>query len=196
MALMESLTVQYGDLNAVLGPVRTKDNVSIVSADVTTRHGPQRVSPALFQAFADYAAAHAVDDEEVKALVGQDCDAPWVRGRVEKLFFAEPIFEADRSEKTSLHAAFIAVVPVDGQMLGVPFECTDYYFKSSVRFSSGPDEPPRELREQIAVTFWRLLLEDPWDVKDYTDRMTHGGAGVTYKYGIKRGSVFVQEDRD
>jgi hypothetical protein len=181
----------------VLGPVRTRDGVSIAAASVVLRFDhSSRVSDAAFQEFAEYAVAHDPGDDEVRALVAQGCAAPWVRGRVERLFFSEPVFEPDRREKSSLYASFVAVISSDGVMIGVPFECTDYYFKASLTFSTGADEPAREVRERIAVAFWGMLLDDPWDVSDYSDRMVHGGAGVTYAYGIHDGAVFVREIED
>ncbi len=90
-------------------------------------------------------------------------------------------------------AAFIAILPGDnGGLFGVPLECSDYYARSGLIFSSD-NAPPEAVKDQIAEAFWVLLLLDPDDVADYRATMYHYGIGMMIEFGIESGQPFILE---
>ena len=142
--------------------------------------------------FDEYLAKHDVA-AEVKALVRPGEDAPWVRGRAQRLFLISNSTEVDRGEKTFFFASFIALIQDDEHgHFGVPFQCSDCYGRSSLTFSS-EDAPPETLQQRIADAFWGLLLSDPTDLDEYRDSILQSGAGVWLDFGVEDGEPFLEE---
>jgi len=131
---------------------------------------------------------------EARAIVPPVYDAPWVMGRLMRLFGTQQIPEEDRGEKACFYASFLAVLP-ERDNLAIPFECSDHYAKTALTFSTD-DPPEKELQEAIAKNFWGLLLAEPTDVEDYEDRMYHSGAGIWIRFGIEDGEPFMIEESD
>jgi hypothetical protein len=125
-------------------------------------------------------------------------DAPWVRGRLGQLF-GIPWPPADQQgEKCCFWQELAAAYHGGGGSLaGVIFLCCDYYGSSGVMFE---EQRPRRApaisegdQRRVATALWELLLEEPGDVPEYTDRMYHSGAGVWVEFGIRRGRPFMRE---
>lgn len=63
-------------------------------------------------------------------------DVAWVRARLPIAFGISP--ELSEAEKTLLWAGFVAVL--EGREEAVPFECSDYYGKTSLTFSPAEED--------------------------------------------------------
>jgi hypothetical protein len=134
---------------------------------------------------------------EVRPLLLNGYDGPWVRGRIERVFRVALPTEAERGEKSGLHGEFLAVVTEqDGTLVGVPFWCNDYYLKTGLIFSEQEDPPPKEVADRIAAAFWSLLLSEPNDLPEYRDRMFHLGAGIWLVFGVQGNQPFIEEHDD
>jgi len=181
-----SFHVRYGALHDAVGPARQHEGIIFVPARVTLTGGTF-----------DYVFPLADSLEEVfaatRAIVQPGADAPWVLGRLMKLFGIEKLPVGGRGGKTCFHAGFLAVLP-GRDNLAVPFECTDNYLESSLMFSSD-DAPPRDLQETIARAFWGLLLTDPDALTDYNERMLFRGEGIWIRFGVEHGEPFLVEDK-
>ncbi|MCA9069402.1 MAG: hypothetical protein KDA84_10785 [Planctomycetaceae bacterium] len=129
---------------------------------------------------------------EVRALIRPRQNAIWIRARAQRLFHIPSSVAEDRIEKSFFQAEFLAIFPEEGQYIGVPFECSDYYGRTGLTFSS-EDSPPESLQDKIADAFWELLLSDPNDIEDYRDTMFHLGAGVEIEFGVEDGEPFFEE---
>ena len=128
-----------------------------------------------------------------RALARPGEDAVWVRGRAQRLFFIPNTTEHERPEKSCFGGSFVALLSDDGgAYYCVPFECSDYYGRAGLKFSS-EDAPPESLQRRIAAAFWGLLLLDSTDLEDYQDTLYHSGAGVTLMFGVKDGDPFLEE---
>src|SRR5690606_12521782 len=108
------------------------------------------------------------------------------------IFAAQQVPEAERGEKSCFYASFLAILH-ENDNLAVPFECSDYYARSALTFST-LDPPDEEIQKTIADAFWGLLLADPTDVADCQNKLYHSGAGVWIKFGIEHGEPFMRED--
>jgi hypothetical protein len=132
----------------------------------------------------------------VRALFLGGNDGPWVRGRLERLFYSALITnKEDLSEKTGFQADLVAVVQDDDAFVGVPFRCKDHYLRTGLLFSEEVDPPPADLADGIAWAFWDLLLAEPHDLAEYTDYLEHVGAGIWLEYGVACGQPFVEEHK-
>ncbi|HYT91961.1 MAG TPA: hypothetical protein VEL76_24820 [Gemmataceae bacterium] len=132
----------------------------------------------------------------VRALFLGGTDGPWVRGRLERLFYSGLVTDREElSEKTAFSARLVAVLLDNGALIAVPFECTDHYLRTGLIFTEEADPPPADLMDWIAWAFWDLLLCEPHDLGDYTAYLEHVGAGVWLEYGIACGQPFVEEHR-
>lgn len=177
--------IQHGQFNDVVGRSQRVGDVTFIPARIT-----------LLGTSFDwvFALKDRMDEApaEVRMQVRPGEDAPWVLGRLIRLFDTEVVPADERTEKSCLYASFLAVLH-DRDYLAVPFECTDYYGESALTFSSD-DEPPDDLQEAIALKFWELLLGDPADVADYEDKMLHSGEGGWVRFGVANGEPFMVED--
>jgi len=179
------LEIRHGVSFDILGPIRSFGKVKIAAADVELfGQSSHRLE--------DHLARHPVSGE-VKALLRDGEDAPWVRGRAQHLFLVPHNTEEDRPEKSFFWAGFIAILPGDdGALFGVPFLCGDYYSHSELTFNE-EDAPPEAVQDQIAEAFWNLLLSEPNDLADYRDTMFHPGCGKFLEFGVENGEPFVFE---
>jgi hypothetical protein len=131
---------------------------------------------------------------DVRQLLLDGYDGPWVRGRMERVF-GVPSPKADElSEKSGLLGKFLAVVSEEGgSLVGVPFWCGDHYLRAGLTFS-GAETPG--VCDRIAGAFWGLLLAAPHDLPDYTDQMFHHGSGTWLAFGVRGGRPFIDEHED
>ena len=185
---LPDVEIRHGEFIDLDGPAKTFGEITFAPARVEL-HGYDHNSASDLQHYLEQAEVSA----EIKALVRPGDDAPWVRGRAQRLFFVPNTTEEDRPEKTCFCAAFIALIRDSGdKYFGVPFECMDYYCKTTLYFSE-ENGPPISLQQRIAAAFWGLLLSDPTDVDDYRDSFFHSGAGVMIDFGIDDGEPFIEE---
>lgn len=114
-------------------------------------------------------------------------DVAWVRARIPIVFGYAP--DVSEVEKSVLYEGFLAVSENAGD--AVPFECSDYYGKTSLTFS--PAETDEPLKQSVADAFWGVLLADPNALADFEAR-THseGHAG----YGCRDGEPYSLETED
>jgi hypothetical protein len=179
--------IRHGQFHDVDGPSRRHNNVTFVPARIT-------LNGDWFESAFDLADWMKDAPTGAAAIVRPGDDAPWVLGRLMRLFATQPGPEDERPEKSCFFASFLAVLHGNGN-LAVPFECSDYYGKSALTFST--DDPPApEIQEHIARAFWDLLLSEPTDVADYENKMYHSGAGVWIRFGIEDGEPFMIEVPD
>jgi hypothetical protein len=181
-----SIQIRFGELQDVTGPAHRFDDINIVPANVCLTgtmltNGPH---------FDEFLAANKVAPE-VKALVHPGEDAPWVCGRIQRVFSLPQVPEEDRCEKSCMVFGFLAALTEQRQLIGIPFECTDYYGRTLLMFSG--DAPPQQVMNRIANSFWNILLEKPSDLPEYTDHFFHTGAGVEVHFGVRDGEPFMEE---
>lgn len=189
---LPKLKVRHGKFIELQGPPRTWEGISIAAATVELLGSSFSFSHNL----ADYLKAKK-PSPDLRNLLLDGSDGSWVRGRIERVFLVQSPEEEDRGEKSGLYSSFIAVCPqADGTMLGIPFECTDYYLRTTLMFSEQEDPPPSALTDRIGEAFWSLLLADPHDLPEYRDTMYHSGAGIWMLFGIEDGQPFVEEQDD
>jgi hypothetical protein len=181
-----SINVRFGELEDVIGHARHHQDVAIVPAIV--RLSGSRMTNGSF--LKDYLAAQKLP-AEVKALIRPGEDAPWVCGRVQRVFSIPQAPEEDRAEKSCMGFSFLAAIPEGDHLVGIPFECTDYYGKSVLIFSG--NAPPQEQIDRVANSFWQILLEKPGDLPEYMDHFFHMGAGVEVRFGVRDGEPFMEE---
>lgn len=176
--------IQHGELLDVTGhPVRHQE-ITFVPASIELWGSSFSFSFPFHEFTANWPFA-------TKALVKPGNDAPWVLGRLMYLFGTDLCAEEFRPEKACFSESFIAVLH-SRENLSIPFTCTDYYCKSSLMFSS-EDPPADELQQEIAGSFWSLLLSAPTDVVDYESRMFHSGACIWIRFGVESGESFLTE---
>ena len=177
--------IRHGDFIDVEGPPQRFDEITFVPARVLLNG--TSFSP-VFKLQDCLAGVPAL----TRSLVHPGEEAPWVLGRLMRLFATPLIPDDERGEKTCFNASFLAVLHRH-ENLAIPFECSDLYGQSSLIFST--DDPPElEIQSTIAMRFWQLLLADPTNVADYQGRMYHSGDGVWITFGIKNGESFMIED--
>jgi len=176
--------IRHGQFHDISGRTQRRNDISYVSARVT-------LTGTWFQASFDLVDTVTAMSNETMAIVHPGEDAPWVLGRLRRLFGTQQIPEEERPEKSFFYASFLAVFHSDDH-LAIPFECRDYYGKSALTFSTD-DPPAEEIQERIAKDFWGLLLEEPTELEDYEDKMYHSGAGVWIHFGVKDGEPFMIE---
>lgn len=183
--------IRHGQFHDVVGISKQYEDITFVPARITLNFNssglPRETSIALQDSLADAPAA-------TKAIVHLGEDAPWVLGRLIRLFGTEQIPEEDRGEKSCFYAAFLAVLHSQ-DYLAIPFEVSDHYGRSRLTFST-EDAPDAEKEEYIAKTFWKLLLSEPTDLAEYNDKMYHSGAGIWIRFGVEDGEPFMVEEED
>lgn len=182
-----AFNIRHGQFHDVDGRPQRHNEITFVPARVT-------LNGTWFQSVFDLAETVTDLSPDTKAIVHPGDDAPWVLGRLMRLFGTQRIPEEDRAEKSCFSASFLAVLH-GRDNLALPFECSDYYGKSTLTFSTD-DPPDKDTQETIAKTFWGLLLTDPSELEDYEDRMYHSGAGVWIRFGIENGEPFMIEESD
>jgi hypothetical protein len=123
-----------------------------------------------------------------RGVIPVHADAAFVRARIPCVFGYTPTYDEEQ-EKSLLSEGFVAVLP-DGKT-AIPFECTDYYGRSSLMFSG--DGPEESVRSQIADAFWELMASEPNALEDFGQDVFHVGAGVWMQFGCKHGEVYCDE---
>jgi hypothetical protein len=123
----------------------------------------------------------------LRVPVANGFDVAWVRARLPLAFGCTP--EPTELEKAFLAQGFVAVP--DGAEVGIPFEASDYYGRTSLTFSES--EVDEEMKARVADAFWSVLLADPDELDDFSGRFYHIGAGVTLTYGCHHDEPFRQE---
>jgi hypothetical protein len=187
------LHVRHGEIDDVFGTPKVSDEVSFSAAVVELKGSSFQRSHDL----SEYIASRNVPSE-TRRLFLDGYDGPWVRGRIQRVFPAATVTTAENAgEKSGLYFGFVAVwQDADGELVGVPFECNDYYLKTGLFFSQEEDAVPASVCDRIASAFWNLLLEEPHDLPEYTDVMYHIGAGIWLEFGIESGQPFITEHQD
>ena len=180
---LTSIKIQQGTLKDVVGPAVAFDGYTFVPADVD--FNGHESGPKLIDAMSNV-------DASVRAIVRHREDAPWVSGRIQKLFHQRQVPENERGEKCCMIYPFLAMIVTDGKATGIPFLCTDHYGESKLYFGDDPLQSAETMRA-IGLAFWSLLLRDAGDLVDYVDRMEHLGAGVTIEFGVDDGEPFMRE---
>lgn len=145
-----------------------------------------------------YPLADSVDmssaDAQLADLLDQGVDAIWVRARLKFLFGVDSAPEHERIEKSLSFYSFVAVRnDREPDSTAIPFECCDYYGKTSLFFS--PKEADADLKASVADAFWQLVTGGV-GLADFEDKAYHLGVGIWMYYGCKNGEVFYSEDDD
>jgi hypothetical protein len=158
--------IRHGELIDVIGsPVRFEDVTFVPAAT--------KLAGTSFSAQFNLLDWARDQNLRLPAIIRGDENAAWFLGRLMYLFNTANIAEDERMEKTCFDVSFVAVLH-NASNVTVPFDCSDHYGRTSLRFSSD-DEPPLELRTQIANAFYRLMLDEPGSLKDYDNRLFHQG---------------------
>lgn len=181
-----SIQVRFGEFEDVIGNAKWHDDISIVPARVQLTGSMLTNGPYL----EEYLTARKVA-ADIRALVNPGKDAPWVCGRVQRVFSLPQIPEEERAEKSCMGFSFLGVIKENGQLVGIPFECTDYYGRSHLLFSG--NAPPQVLIDQVANAFWQILLANPDDLPEYLDQFYHLGGGFQVRFGVRDGEPFMEE---
>jgi hypothetical protein len=182
----DSIKVRFGELEAVIGHARRYGDISIVPAKVQLT-GKMLTNGPLLEKYLQAQKLPA----GIKALIRPGEDAPWACGRIQRVFSLPQLPEEDRGEKSCMCFDFLAAFQENGQLVGIPFGCTDYYGQSLLMFSG--DAPPRPLIDRITNAFWQILLAEPQELAEYTDHYYHTGAGVEVRFGVRDGEPFMEE---
>lgn len=180
-------TIRHGQFHDVNGISRRFNDISFVPALVT-------LNGMWFQSSSDLKDCMTDVPAIVTAIVHPGMDAPWVQGRLIRLFQLQPVPEDERTEKTCLYASFLAVLH-HCETVAIPFECSDYYGKTGLTFSTD-DAPDKEMQVIIANAFWKMLLSDPTDIADFEGMMCHSGTGIWTRFGVEDGEPFMHEDTE
>lgn len=184
----ESLpTIRHGEFHDLTGPLVRFNDMTFIPAVVT-------LNGCGFSSVFELRDCVAGVPAATLSLVRPGTDAPWVLGRLMRLFCIQPVPQEERMEKTCLVESFLAVLPEQGN-IAVPFECLDYYGRTGLTFSS--EDPPDEATQAlIADRFWKMLLAAPGEISDYESKMFHSGAGIMVRFGVAGGEPFWEEDED
>jgi hypothetical protein len=181
-----SIQIRFGELQDVIGAARHQGDLAVVPATIRfTGYSMTNGS------FLDEFLATREISTEITALIRPGKDAPWACGRIQRVFALAQIPEEDRAEKSCMGFSFLAAFPQDDLLIGIPFECTDYYGRSVLLFNG--EAPPQELIDRVANGFWSMLLEEPHDLPEYTDRFAHLGGGFDVAFGVRDGEPFLEE---
>ena len=175
------MKVRHATLLNVFGRPAKHGGVTIVPADVSLAGKSFRTSFPLAELTADRI------PPVLKRPIQEGFDAAWVRARLPHVFGFTP--EPSEAEKTLLGSGFVAVV--DGETEGVPFECSDYYGKTSLMFSD--DETDEAAKERAATAFWGVLLSEPDELEDFETSVPHFGASVMLHFGCEDGEPYCRE---
>jgi hypothetical protein len=179
--------IRHGELIDVIGsPVRFEDVTFVPAAT--------KLAGTSFSAQFNLLDWARDQNLRLPAIIRGDENAAWFLGRLMYLFNTANIAEDERMEKTCFDVSFVAVLH-NASNVTVPFDCSDHYGRTSLMFSSD-DEPPLELRTQIANAFYRLMLDEPGSLKDYDNRLLHSGAGIWIDFGVSCGEPYFDERID
>src|SRR5262245_47319376 len=182
----DSIKVRFGELDDVIGPARRHEEISIVPARVRLTGSMLTNGPHLEV----YLAGHKLP-ASVKVLVRPGEEDRWVVGGIQGVYSLPQLLEEERAEKSCMGFGFLAALQEDGELVGIPFECTDYYGRSLLMFSG--DAPPQALIDRITNAFWQILLAEPQDLAECSDHYYHTGAGVEVRFGVRDGEPFMEE---
>jgi hypothetical protein len=174
---MASFEIRYGELIDTYGHPAASKSVTFVPALI-------RLNGTMFSP------GHYFDEHPAMPTdcIPDHADAAFVRARIPCIFGYTPTYHEEH-EKSLLSDGFVAVLP-DGKT-SIPFECSDYYGRSSLTFSSdGPDE---SVQSQIADAFWEIVASEPDALDDFEQNVFHPGACVWIQYGCKNGEVYCDE---
>lgn len=177
--------IRHGQFHDVTGPAVKFNDVTFIPASI-------KLNGTMFDSVFELVDCVGDVPSTTLSLVGPGRDAPWVLGRLIRLFHVHPVSWEDRGEKSCLNEDFLAVLHNHG-CIAVPFECRDYYGKTGLIFSS-EDSPGDSLQAIIADAFWKLLFSNPTDIADYENKMYHSGAGVMFRFGVDDGEPFMEEE--
>jgi len=177
--------IQHGELLDVIGvPIRHND-ITLVPACV--KLNGTSFSPG--SSLVDWCESNG---QPIPAIVHGDENAPWVLGRLMALFNTENTPEDDRGEKSCLNASFLAVLH-EPEGVAIPFDCFDYYGRTSLWFSS-ENPPSEEHQARIGDAFYGLLLDDPNSLVDYENRMYHSMSGTWVAFGVCYGEPYMDAE--
>jgi len=116
-------------------------------------------------------------------------NAVWIVGRI--LFAFRLVHEpgAQRSEKSCMDQAFVAILHEE-ENLTIPFDVSDIYGRAGLWFSTN-DGPSAATQKAIADAFYDFLLDEPLNVVDYEDRFYHDAGGSMVEFGNERGEPYM-----
>ena len=177
--------IRHGKFEDVIGAPISHNGVMFVPARVMLTG--TSFSPSL--PLIDWCQAN---NQPVPAIVRGDENAPWVLGRLMALFNANNTPENERGEKSCMYASFLAVLNNEDN-IAIPFECADYYGRTSLFFSS-EDSPSDEHQSIIADAYYRLLLDDPTHLVDYENRVYNSMSGKWFAFGVCHGEPYMDAD--
>jgi hypothetical protein len=130
----------------------------------------------------------------LKNLLKEKLDAIWVRARLKFIFAIDSISEANRMEKSLSSFSFVAARQGDEpDRLAIPFDCVDYYGRTSLYFS--PFENDTEHKASIADAFWNLIMKGT-ELADFQDKAYHSMVGFWMHYGCRAGTPFFEEEAE
>ncbi|NOZ41191.1 MAG: hypothetical protein GXP24_13345 [Planctomycetes bacterium] len=174
--------IRHGEFVDVIGtPIRHND-ITFVPAHVKlygTSFSP--VFPLI-----DWCKSNGIS---VPVIIHGDENAPWVLGRLMALFNTDNTPEDEHGEKSCLYASFLAVLH-DDDNITIPFDCSDYYGRTSLYFSS-ENPPSDEHQARITDAYYKLLLDDANNLVDYKNRMFHSMSGEWVAFGVCHGEPYM-----
>jgi hypothetical protein len=177
---MDTFDVQFGELIDIYGRAAKSKEITYV--------------PARVQLSGTMLSSEMYFDEHSKmprGCVPAHADAAFVRARIPRVFGYTPTYNEEQ-EKSLLSDGFVALLP-DGKTT-IPFECYDYYGRSSLTFSE--DGPTAAVKTQIADGFWELIASEPNELDDFEQSVFHSGACVWMHFGCKDGQVYCDESEE
>ena len=111
-------------------------------------------------------------------------DAPWVAGRLQRLFRTTQVPIEIRGKTKFLYFPFLVqTVNEDDQVFGIPIICADQDGFAGVYFSNN-SLPKNSAVRSIADAFWSLVAEDPKDCYSYIDYKWDEETGQKFEFGI------------
>ena len=170
------MNVRHAMLQNVYGRAAKHGGFTIVPADVELKGAMFRPSFRLSELPGDHI------PPVLRVPVAEQFDVAWVRARLPAAFGCTP--EPSEVEKTFLLQGFVAVP--DGADTGVPFECSDYYGKTSLTFSQA--ESDEGLKGRVADAFWSILLSEPDALEASAVASTTSGRASRWSTGARMAS--------
>src|SRR4051812_19453159 len=111
-----AIEIRYGEFKDVVARSRQFHDIALVPA-VVGLTGSMLTNGSFLDEYLDKQRLPV----EVRAIIRPGEDAPWVCGRIQYLFSLPRVPEEDRGEKCCMAFDFLAVLDVDGKLIGVPF---------------------------------------------------------------------------
>jgi hypothetical protein len=181
------LTTRYGSLTDIIGPRATGRRFTFCPAIVTLDGNYFTSELGLGDTINDLSLSGPPDDIGIK----DGLEAIWVIGRLIELFRLEIPPEEERPEKGMMAFGFVAAELSNDDVVGYPFECSDYYGRTNLTFSQSFTDGA--LKQAIAHDFWHLIVSND-RASDYESETFHLGGGFMMRYGIRDGQIFYEED--